>query len=125
MDEPLPEIEPPLQRLRQYALAAWREVVDGLTPPLCLSCQTPILRGAALCLTCWPKLHLLDEPVCDALGIPFAYDEGAGALSPAAIADPPHWDKGRAAVAFDEASKNIVHKFKITTTSNQAWSWPE
>ena len=112
MEEPLPEIEPLLQRLQHGAKLAWREVVDGLTPPLCLSCQTSISRGAALCPSCWLKLHFLDDPVCDALGIPFAYDEGEGALSPAAIADPPLWDKGRAAVAFDEASKHFVHKLK-------------
>ncbi len=71
-----------------------------------------ITRGAALCATCWQKLAFLDEPVCDALGIPFAFDEGDGALSPAAIADPPSWDKGRAAVAFDDHSKHLVHLLK-------------
>ena len=44
--------------------------------------------------------------------LPFAYDEGEGAVSPAAIADPPAWDKARAAVAFDDASKALVHLLK-------------
>jgi ComF family protein len=63
-------------------------------------------------LDCWQKLSFIDEPVCDMLGTPFAYDEGAGAVSPAAIADPPPWDKARAAVVFDKASKHLVHLLK-------------
>jgi ComF family protein len=101
-----------LQRLQVYSLRAWRGFVDLVTPPLCLSCQTPVTAGSALCLDCWQKLNFIDEPVCDMLGTPFAYDEGAGAVSPAAIADPPPWDKARAAVVFDKASKHLVHLLK-------------
>ncbi len=36
--------------------------------------------------------------VCDALGTPFAYDQGEGALSAEALSDPPPWDRSRAAV---------------------------
>jgi ComF family protein len=71
-----------------------------------------VSADAGLCVSCWQKLTLLDEPVCDALGTPFEYDQGEGALSAAAIADPPVWDKARAAVAFDDASKPLVHQLK-------------
>jgi ComF family protein len=57
-------------------------------------------------------LQFVDEPVCDVLGLPFPYDEGEGAVSPAAIADPPRWDKARAAILFDDASKQLVHLLK-------------
>lgn len=112
MDEPLAENQSSFQRLRLGAFAAWRGLVDVVTPPLCLSCQSPVSMGAALCLTCWQKLQLIDEPVCDVLGTPFAYDEGEGALSPAAMAKPPAWDKARAAVAFDRLSGQLVHLLK-------------
>jgi ComF family protein len=112
MEEPIADKAQLLQRSVGLAHAVWLDVVDWVTPPLCLHCQTAITRGAALCAICWQKLTFLDEPVCDALGIPFAFDEGEGALSPAAIADPPHWDKGRAAVAFDDRSKHLVHLLK-------------
>jgi ComF family protein len=112
MEEPLAENRTGFQRLRETGAAAWRGLVDIITPPLCLSCQNPISTGAALCLTCWLKLELIDEPVCDVLGTPFAYDEGEGAISPAAMANPPAWDKARAAVAFDEVSGHLVHLLK-------------
>ena len=54
--------------------------------------------------------------MCDAFGTPFAYDEGEGTLSPAAIAEPPAWNRGRAAVAFDENSKHLVHVLKYQDT---------
>jgi ComF family protein len=112
VDDPIAENVGTIKQACAYALTSWAGVVDFLTPPLCLACQTPVTAGAALCLDCWQKLHFIDDPVCDVLGTPFAYDEGEGAVSPAAIADPPKWDKGRAAVAFDDASKHLVHLLK-------------
>ena len=112
MEEPIADKPQLLQRGVGLAHSVWLDVVDWVTPPLCLQCQAAITRGAALCAACWQKLTFLDEPVCDCLGIPFAFDEGEGALSPAAIADPPQWDKGRAAVAFDDHSKHLVHLLK-------------
>jgi ComF family protein len=90
----------------------WRAAVDLVAPSLCLSCGAAIGQPASLCLTCWAKLQQLDEPVCDALGTPFAYDQGEGAVSAAALTDPPPWDRARAAVLFDEASARLVHALK-------------
>jgi ComF family protein len=112
VDEPISEIEPPSQRLNAVALAKWRGFVDWLTPPRCVTCRRDVTAGATLCLSCWQKLHFIEEPVCDMLGTPFEFDQGDGALSPAAIADPAPWDRARAAVVFDEASKTLVHLLK-------------
>jgi ComF family protein len=112
VDEPIAEKVDIIKRAKSLSVAGWGKLVDFLTPPLCLSCQTPVTVGASLCLDCWQKLHFVDEPVCDVLGTPFAYDEGEGAVSPAAIADPPSWDKARAAVVFDDASSHLVHLLK-------------
>jgi ComF family protein len=116
VDEPIAENAGIIKQARASASKCWAGVVDFLTPPLCLGCQTPVTAGAALCLDCWHKLHFIDDPVCDVLGMPFAYDEGEGAISPAAMADPPHWNKARAAVAFNDASKHLVHLLKYQDT---------
>ena len=75
-----------------YSFTAWgrrfgRRVIDFLAPPKCLVCHDPVLEPASLCLSCWAHLRLIDAPVCNVLGIPFAYDQGEGAISPAALAD--------------------------------------
>ncbi len=71
-----------------------------------------VQTGASLCTACWQKLIYLEDPLCDVLGLPFAYDQGAGSLSAQALADPPPWDRGRACVVFDDAAKGLVHGLK-------------
>ena len=90
----------------------WRGFVDLVAPSLCLGCGKPVGEPASLCVACWASLQQLDEPVCDALGTPFAYDQGPGAISAAALSDPPAWDRARAAVIFDELAAGIVHGLK-------------
>ncbi len=116
MDEPIAENSGAIKPLWQFAVRGWAAAVDFVTPPLCLGCQTPVTSGAALCLTCWQKLHFIDDPVCAVLGTPFAYDEGEGVVSAAAMADPPRWDRARAVVAFDDASKHLIHLLKYRDT---------
>lgn len=115
-DEPIAENQPWSQRAQTWGGALWSGLVDFLTPPKCLLCRCDVTTGASLCLACWQKLHWIEEPVCDALGTPFEYDQGEGALSPAAIAEPPPWAKARAAVAFDEVSSPLVHLLKYGDT---------
>ena len=112
MEEAIAEKPPLLQRAALKMSRLWRAGIDLVTPPRCLTCSANVTEGAALCVPCWQKLAHISPPVCDALGTPFAYDEGEGALSPAAIADPPVWSRGRAAVAFDDASRELVHQLK-------------
>src|SRR5437764_1167758 len=72
----------------------------------------PAAEAHGLCTACWTRLHFIEPPVCERLGIPFAYDQGEGAVSAAAIADPPLWDRARGAVAFDDLSRRLIHALK-------------
>ena len=101
-----------LQKLQLGLRGLWRSLIDIITPPLCLGCSAQVMEPASLCTTCWGTLRFLDHPVCDVMGTPFAYDQGEGILSAEALADPPGWDRARAAVLFDEHSKEIVHQLK-------------
>jgi ComF family protein len=96
----------------QFAKIFGRAVIDIIVPPKCLSCRAPVTQGSSLCISCWQNLQFLETPVCDVMGTPFAYDQGAGALSAAALADPPPWDKARAAIVFDQHSKSLIHALK-------------
>ena len=90
----------------------WRGLLQGLTPAHCLVCATPVQEAAAVCVACWQTFRILDAPVCDVMGTPFAYDQGDGAVSAEAVAMAPPWRKARAAMLFDDASKQIVHRLK-------------
>lgn len=90
----------------------WRGLLDLVVPSHCVACGAGVGEPASLCVACWSGLAQLDDPVCDALGTPLAYDQGEGALSAAALSDPPAWDRARAAVIFDEGAAKIVHALK-------------
>jgi len=91
--------------------AILRTALDLALPPLCPACREPV-EGRGLCPACWSKLSFITRPYCERLGIPFVYDPGPGILSMEAIADPPAYNRARAAVRFDEISRALVHAFK-------------
>lgn len=101
-----------LSRLGAPFGAALRLALDAALPPLCPSCREPLGDGAGLCASCWSKLTLIEPPYCARLGIPFVYDPGPGLLSMEAIANPPAYDRARAAVRYDDIARALVHGFK-------------
>ena len=58
------------------------------------------------------KLSFIAQPYCERLGIPFVYDPGPGLLSMQAIADPPAYQRARAAVRYDDVARTLVHALK-------------
>ena len=92
--------------------AALRLALNVALPPLCPSCREPLGEGVGLCAVCWSKLSLIEPPYCARLGIPFVYDPGPGLLSMEAIANPPAYDRARAAVRYDEIARALVLAFK-------------
>ena len=92
--------------------ATARRILDLGLPPLCPTCREPVADPSALCSQCWSKLTFISRPYCERLGIPFAYDPGPGVLSMEAIADPPSYNRARAAVRYDETARTMVQAFK-------------
>ena len=91
---------------------AGRIVLDTALPPLCPACRKPVADDGGLCPDCWAQLSFITPPYCERLGIPFAYDPGPGVLSMQAIADPPAYERARAAVRYDDIARTLVHALK-------------
>jgi ComF family protein len=102
----------PIARAAAALRRSARLALDMALPPLCPSCREPLADGAGLCAACWSKLSPIEPPYCARLGIPFAYDPGPGLLSMEAIANPPAYDRARAAVRYDDIARSLVHGFK-------------
>lgn len=100
-----------LTRLSNSLRVAFRRSLDVALPHLCPSCRD-LVTGSGLCPACWSKLSFIAAPYCPRLGIPFAYDPGPGILSMQAIADPPAYQRARAAVRYDDVARALVHAFK-------------
>src|SRR4051794_7791362 len=100
-------------------LSACREVfahiprlaLDIALPTLCVSCREPV-DGEGVCAECWSKLSFIAQPFCPRLGIPFVYDPGPELLSMEAIANPPAYQRARAAVRYDDVARTLVHALK-------------
>jgi ComF family protein len=89
-----------------------RVALDAVLPPLCPACRKPVADDGGLCPGCWSQLSFITPPYCERLGIPFAYDPGPGVLSMQAIADPPAYERARAAVRYDDIARTLVHALK-------------
>jgi ComF family protein len=107
-----PEPVGPRARLKTVAAALAGALADLALPAQCLACHRPIASAGGLCPSCWSRLRLIEAPYCARLGIPFAYELGAGALSAEAIADPPPFDRCRAVAVFDDVARRLVHGLK-------------
>jgi ComF family protein len=88
-----------------------RLALDIALPTLCVACREPV-AGDGVCASCWAKLSFIAPPFCARLGIPFVYDPGPGILSMQAIADPPAYQRARAAVRYDDVARTLVHQLK-------------
>jgi ComF family protein len=108
----LPAPQSGVARFRDGAISALRLVLDFVLPRLCPSCREPLGEGAGLCADCWSRLSIIEPPYCARLGIPFVYDPGPGLLSMEAIANPPTYDRARAAVRYDDIARALVHSLK-------------
>ncbi|MGD9915402.1 MAG: ComF family protein [Rhizobiaceae bacterium] len=81
-------------------------------PPVCAGCRRIVAEPGTLCGDCWPKLAFLEPPWCPVMGTPFAHDMGAGFLSAEAIANPPPFERARAAVSYTGVAREMVQGLK-------------
>jgi ComF family protein len=86
---------------------------------LCVACREPV-DGEGVCASCWAKLAFIAPPYCPRLGIPFVYDPGPELLSAEAIANPPAYQRARAAVRYDEVARTLVHALKYQDRTDLA-----
>lgn len=89
-----------------------RAAIDVVYPPACLACAAGTRDAHALCAACWRSMPFIARPHCERLGTPFPVDTGPGAISPAAMADPPVFARARAVARFDGPARDLVHRLK-------------
>ncbi len=87
-------------------------LLDLVLPPLCLSCRAPVAEQGGLCASCWGGIHFLSDPACSRCGQPFPQAQEEGLLCGGCLAEPPAFDRARAAFRYDDASKGLVLSFK-------------
>lgn len=94
------------------SLQLGRRLFDLVLPPRCKNCGALVADDHALCADCWSRLRFLGPPWCARCGRPFEFDPGEGALCGACIKVPPAFDRARAALAYDDQSREMILRFK-------------
>lgn len=106
--------------LAGLAVSVAARLRDVVIPPACLLCDTLVERQGGLCARCWSGARFIARPYCEVLGTPFAYDQGEGAVSPRAIADPPPFGRLRSVMVYDDGARRLVGALKFADRSELA-----
>lgn len=99
------DLSPRLARAGRFAL-------DLVLPPQCLSCQMPVAEPGHLCGKCWSEIDFIDGPCCTQCGLPFETPELDGALCGSCSRSTPAYEKARAVMRYNDASKGLILRLK-------------
>jgi ComF family protein len=89
-----------------------RPILDFALPPRCPGCGAVTQEPHRFCLPCWSALTFLGEPCCARCAMPFDYGEQTEAFCGRCLAEPPAYDRLRAAVAYGEIARAVALKLK-------------
>lgn len=94
-----------MRKLGRYAL-------DAVFPPLCVACRAPVSEAHNLCSGCWSRIAFLSPPLCVVCGFPFEFDVGPDTLCAGCRLKRPAFDKARALMRYDDASRSTILALK-------------
>lgn len=103
-----------LADVRGHLGVAFSGLGNVVAPALCLSCHDRTASHDALCAGCWQQVAFITPPLCHRLGLPLPFGGEGLQISAAAAADPPPYDRARAAAAFGGVARELVHDFKYS-----------
>jgi ComF family protein len=89
-----------------------RPIVDFALPPRCPGCGVIVGTDHSFCLACWNALDLLSAPACAVCAEPLALALHDDSRCGACLADPPPFDRLRAAVAYGPIARALALKLK-------------
>lgn len=107
-----PRLSFPTDKVKAATARAGSALLSALLPPLCPLSGERVDRAGALSAGGWARVVFIDDPVCAGCGVPFAYDQGPGAVCAACAAGSPAVDAARAAILYDDAAHDLIVAFK-------------
>ena len=105
----------PVASFFQQLQRSARDGLDVLLPPLCVMCEQMVSQSHGFCGECWRGFSFISQPMCSCCGLPFEYEAQTiheNALCGNCIEETPHFKTARAALVYNEQSKNIILPFK-------------
>jgi len=96
----------------KYIRVLLEKLLDFLIPPRCGCCGEPVTKAHTLCASCFAKLRFITSPYCQICGRPFEFDIMGECVCAKCLEKRPVFLKARAAVQYDDISKEILLPFK-------------
>lgn len=94
-------------------MGVWQTLLHTIYPPQCLLCGAVVAEDGALCAACWPDAPFIRGLVCDLCGAPLPGDDpGHPVHCDACLATARPWTKGRAALVYRDAGRNLILALK-------------
>ncbi|MCB1556601.1 MAG: ComF family protein [Alphaproteobacteria bacterium] len=90
----------------------WGRVVDLVLPPRCVVSGAIVDRPGVLAPGAWRDLRFIGAPFCAGCGLPFDFPGDPGAKCVSCLDIPPSFETARSALVYDDASREIILKFK-------------
>ena len=117
-----------MKNIKHMAVKLLKTGINTILPPRCIVTGKPVLKQGTVDADFWATLHFLGEPCCIKCGYPFLYKAHKDMLCPYCLKSPPNYNKHRSALAYNDASKQLILPFKhgdrISITSSLA-KWME
>jgi len=83
-----------------------------LMPPLCVTCDAPVMQAHRHCAACWSNLPALSSTLCNSCGIALPLDRQADAICLGCLQAPPDFDRARAPFFYDGLARQTAIAFK-------------
>jgi ComF family protein len=103
----------PAAALLSPLLSPLKALFDLVLPPRCPGCGVIVDGDGRFCPGCWATLRFIGTPLCGRCGTPFEHDRGEAAECAPCLAEPPPWRQARAALAYEEAARAALLRFKL------------
>lgn len=110
----------PLATAATIVRTASRLFLDSLLPPQCLNCNAVVDSPGSLCAACFSRFTFITPPCCERCGIPFAGVVMDDLRCGACLADPPAFERARAAFVYNADSRALVLKLKHADRTDAA-----
>ncbi len=98
--------------IQTFYTQAIKPVLDIIIPPRCPCCGDMVADDLQFCGDCWPQLKFITAPCCAACDRPFDVARDDALLCAACLAKPPRHNGIKAAVVYDDLSRQIPLKLK-------------
>ncbi|MCF8495503.1 MAG: ComF family protein [Alphaproteobacteria bacterium] len=88
------------------------QALDAILPPRCPVSGEAVESQGTVSPAAWSALDFIHDPLCGTCGFPFPYETEPGMLCGACLADPPPFETARAALIYNDGSRDLILGFK-------------